>query len=111
MDGLIIWTVGRVQAERAARTRALNRTQYTEKLVFEFCRGKKRKHMEKTGFPGGSVVKNLPAKADVGSIPGLERSPGGGNGHPLQYSCLRSPLDRGAWRATAHGVIESDSTE
>ena len=63
MDGLIIWTVGRVQAERAARTRTLNRTQCTEKPLFEFCRGKKRKHMEKTSFPGGSVVKNPPAKA------------------------------------------------
>ena len=50
-----------------------------------------------TGFPGGSVVKNLPANAkDVGSIPGLERSPGGGNGNPLQYSCLENSTDRGA---------------
>ena len=53
------------------------------------------------GFPGGSVVKNLPANAgDVGSIPGLGRSPGEGNGSPLQYSCLENPIDRGAWRAT-----------
>ena len=49
------------------------------------------------GFPGGSVVKNLPAKAgDEGLIPGSGRSPGGGNGNPLQYSCLVNPLDRGA---------------
>jgi len=52
------------------------------------------------GFPGGSVVKNLPAKAgeiiDVGSIPGLGRYPGGGNGNPLQYSCLENPMDKGA---------------
>ena len=49
------------------------------------------------GFPGGSVVKNLPANAgDTGSIPGSERSPGGGNGSPLQYSCLENPMDRGA---------------
>ena len=47
------------------------------------------------GFPGGSVVKNLPANADVGSIPGLGRSPGEQNGSPLQYSCLGNPLDRG----------------
>ena len=52
------------------------------------------------GFPGDSVVKNLPAKArdtgDIGSIPGLERSPAEGNGNPLQYSCLANPMDRGA---------------
>ena len=53
------------------------------------------------GFPGSSVVKNLPAKAgDLGSIPGSGRSPGGGNGNPLQYSCLRNPTDRGTTRAT-----------
>ena len=49
-------------------------------------------------FPGGSVVKSLPAETeDMGSIPGLERSPGEGNGKPFQYSCLRNLLDRGAW--------------
>ena len=48
------------------------------------------------GFTGGLVVKNLSANAgDVGSIPGSERSPGEGNGHPLQYSCLGNPMDRG----------------
>ena len=57
-----------------------------------------------TGFPGGSVVKNLPANAgDTGSIPGLERSPGGQNGNPLQSSCLENPMDRGARQATVHG--------
>jgi len=46
------------------------------------------------GFPGGTVVKNLPANAvDAGLIPGLGRSPGGGNGSPLQYSCLENPMD------------------
>ena len=49
-------------------------------------------------FPGGSVVKNLPANAgdakDMDSIPGLERSPGGGHGNPLQYSCQENPMDR-----------------
>ena len=50
------------------------------------------------GFPGGSVVKNLPADAgDVGSIPELGISPGGGNGNSLQYSCLGNIMDRGAW--------------
>ena len=56
-------------------------------------------------FPGGSVIKNSPAKAgDMGSIPKSRRSPGGGNGNPLQYSCLGNPTDRGAWQATVHGV-------
>ena len=56
------------------------------------------------GFPGGSVIKNLPAKAgDMGLIPGLERSPGEGNGNPLQYSYLGNPMDRGAWKATVMG--------
>ena len=60
------------------------------------------------GFSGGSVVKNLPANAgdtrDVGSIPGSGRFPRGGNGNPLQYSCLENPMNRGAWRATVHGL-------
>ena len=54
-----------------------------------------------SGFPGGSVVKNPPANAgdagDSGSIPGLGRYPGGGNGNPLQYTCLENLMDRGAW--------------
>ena len=56
------------------------------------------------------VVKNLPANAgdirDVGLTPGSGRSPGGGHGNPLQYSCLENRMDRGAWRATVHGVAE-----
>ena len=57
------------------------------------------------GFPGGSVVKDTPANAgDMGLIPRLGRSPGGGNGSPLQYSCLENPIDRGAWPARVHGV-------
>ena len=60
------------------------------------------------GFPGGSVIKNLPAKAGgVGLIPELGRSPGGGNGNPLQYSCWENPMDRASWQATVHGVTKS----
>ena len=60
---------------------------------------------------GGVVVKKPPTNAgdtgDAGSIPGSGRFPGGGNSNPLQYSCLESPMDRGAWWATVHGVIKS----
>ena len=60
------------------------------------------------GLPRGSVVKNLPASiGDMGLIPGLGRSPGVGNGNPLQYSCLGHPMDRGAWWITVHGVTKS----
>ena len=60
------------------------------------------------GFPGGSEVKPSACNAgDLGSIPGLGRSPGEGNGNPLQYSRLENPMDKGAWWATVHGVIKS----
>ena len=60
------------------------------------------------GFPGGSVVMNLPANAgDVGSIPGSGRSPGEGDGNPLQYSCLGNLRDKGAWWATVHRIAKS----
>ena len=63
-----------------------------------------------TGLLGGSVVKNLPAKTgDMGSIPGLGRAPGEGNGNPLQYSCLENPMDRGAWWAAVHRVAKSQT--
>ena len=59
------------------------------------------------GFPGGSVVKSLPANTgDAGSTPESRRSPGIGNGNLLQYSCLKNPIDRGAWQATVHGVTK-----
>ena len=61
-------------------------------------------------FPGGLVVKNLPTNAgDVGSIPGMRRSPGRGNGNPLQYACLGNLTDRGAWQATVHGMAKSQT--
>ena len=50
---------------------------------------------------------NVGGARDAGLIPGSGRSPGGGNGNPLQYSCLKNPMDRGAWRATAHGVTKT----
>ena len=70
-----------------------------------------------SGFPGGLVVKGFPGGSevkasasnvgDLGSIPGSGRSPGEGNGNPLQYSCLENPMDGGAWWATVHGVAKS----
>ena len=76
------------------------------------------------GFPGSTVVKNLPANAgdtgvaglipglgDAGLIPGLGRFPEERNVNPSQYSCLGSSMDGGAWQATVHGVAESDMTE
>ena len=60
------------------------------------------------GFLGGSEVKAFASNAgDLGSIPGSGRSPGEGNGNPLQYSCLENPMDRGAWQATVHRVTKS----
>ena len=62
------------------------------------------------GFPGGSDVKAFASNAgNPGSIPGSGRSPGEGNGNPLQYSCLENPMDRGAWWATVHGVAKSQT--
>ena len=59
------------------------------------------------GFPGGTKGKELPANVgDAGLIPGSGRSPGGGNGYPLQYSCLGNPMDRGAWWVTVYGVAK-----
>ena len=60
------------------------------------------------GFPGGSEVKVSACNVGhLGSIPGLGRSPGEGNGNPLQYFCLENPTDGGAWWATVHGVAKS----
>ena len=60
-----------------------------------------------TGFPSGSVVKKPPAMQETRvQIPGWGRSPGEGNGNPLQYSCLENPMHRGAWRVTVHGITK-----
>ena len=72
-------------------------------------------HFSSQAFQVALVVKNLPAKAgdvrDAGTVPGLGRSPGEGNGNPLQYSFLKNPMDRGAWQATVHRVAkELDKT-
>ena len=64
------------------------------------------------GFPGGTVEKNLPANAEgTGLFPGSGRSPGEGNGNPLQYSCLGNPMVRGTWRTTVLWITESYITE
>ena len=73
-------------------------------MMENFCR---RVSDSQWGFSGGSAVKNLPANVgDRDSISELERSPGGGNGNPLQYSCLGNLLYRGAWWVTVHGVAK-----
>ena len=62
------------------------------------------------GFPGGSDGKESTHNAgDLGSIPGLGRSPGGGHGYQLQHSCLENPMDRGAWQATVHRFSKSQT--
>ena len=62
------------------------------------------------GFPSSSEVKASACNVgELGSIPGLGRSPGEGNGNPLQYSCLENPMDRGAWWAAVHRVAKSET--
>ena len=69
-------------------------------------------HIFQQCFPGGSGGKESACNVgDTGSIPGSGRSPRAGNGNPLQYSCLENPMNREAWRATVHGVAESEVTE
>ena len=72
-----------------------------------------RKKSKYQGFPDNAMAKNLPANAgdarDVGSIPGLGRSSGEGNGNPFQYSRLENPMDRGAWQVAVHGVTKSQT--
>ena len=63
------------------------------------------------GFPGGSVLKNPTNAGYVGLIPRLGRSPEEANGNPLKYSCLRNPINKGAWQATGQRVAESDTSD
>ena len=66
-------------------------------------------YRENGGFPGGSDGNRSACDGDLGLIPGSGRSPGKGNGNPLQYSCLEHPMDRGAQEATVHGVAKSET--
>ena len=77
-------------------------------LFLSFPGGFDDKESAFEGFPGGSYGKESACNArELSSLPGWGRSPGEGNGTPLQYSCLGNPMDRGAWRGTVHGVPES----
>ena len=68
--------------------------------------------MQLSGFSRSSICKESVCNAgDLGLIPGSGRSPGEGNGNPLQYSCLENPMDRGAWQATVYGVTRVDTIE
>ena len=84
------------------------RTVWPTFLVTNHAKG--HGYFRSAGFPGGSDSKESSCDAgDPGLIPGLGRSPGGGHGNPLQYSCLENPMDRGPWRATVHGVAKSQT--
>ena len=93
--------------------------EFLKNLFGDFVKGRKALFHKlsavviKQGFPGVTVVKNTPTNAgharDSGSIPGLGRSPGKGNGNTLQYSWLGDPMDRGVWRATVHGLAKSQT--
>ena len=82
-------------------------------IVVHFCTSFTRDLIIVKGFPSGSVIKNPPTNAgdlrDEGLISGSGRSPGGGNGNPLQYSCLENPMGRRAWWARVHGAAESQT--
>ena len=66
-------------------------------------------YLNNTDTLGSESKESAYNAGDLGSIPGLGRSPGEGNGHPLQYSCLENPMNRGAWWATVHGVAKSQT--
>ena len=90
---------------RAVNSRALPRSDFLSETSLEAAA-----RVRDPGFPGGSVVKNLPANAgDTGLTPRSGRSHGKENGNPLQCSCLGNPKDRGAWQATVHGVTKESN--
>ena len=109
-DGGAYWAAVYGVAQSGTRLKRLSRSyvEHIQVLFFFFF-------LPSVGFTGlsGSMVKNPPSSAgDAGLIPWLGRSPGEGNGNPLQYSCLVNPRNRGAWKAIVHGVAEeSDMTE
>ena len=80
----------------------------------DICREREPQQIRSTsrwkGFAGGSVMHPPDDAGDMGLVPGLGRSPGGGNGNPLQYTCLGNPMDRGAWQATVQGVTKESYT-
>ena len=84
--------------------RSYPRETYSHLIILD----KLDKFYVKLGFSGGSDGKESACNAgDLSSVPGLGRSPGGGQSNPLQYSCLENSMDRGAWQTTVHGVIKS----
>ena len=99
---LVAWLADNLPAKQETLGQLLSREDPLEKG---------RPHMPVfLGFPGSSDSKESACNVgDLGSITGLGRSPGEWHGNPLQYSCLENPTDRGAWRATVHGVAESQT--
>ena len=91
------------------KKRERERNEVTRNRALKYMKQKlidRRKAIDRL-FPGGSVVKNMLSSArDAGSIPGSGRSPGEGNGNPLQYFCMGNPMDRGSWQVTVHGVAK-----
>ena len=99
MDGGAWWAI--VHGVAKSRTRLSDFT-----FTFTLC----HKYLAKLlGFPGGGSGKKKNPPVNAGLIPGSGRSPGEGNGKPLQYSCLENSMDRGAWRAIVHGVAKSQT--
>ena len=123
MQCLVKWKMGTVSMDSQGRRESgrLAKQKLKEKKAIRHIRrqnGFKKLTLKQDllkspeGFPGGSEVKNPPPSAgNMGSIPGLGRSLGGGNGIPPQYSCLENSMDRGSSWATVHGVAESATTE
>ena len=117
LSGVQVFATPRAAAHQAPRSMEFFRQEYWSGFPFPPPGDLPNSGTESTspalagGFFTTEPPKNPPASVEVGSIPELGRSPGGGNGNPLQYSCLGNPMDREAWQATVHGVTkESDMT-